>query len=151
MSGPEGLALLSVTIAPILESTPRQAAWQEFARRYEPRLLGWCKHWRLHEADARDVTQTILLQLMTKLQSFEYDPTRSFRAWLKTLTHHAWQDLLVRRRQLQTNLGAMVKSDPLSTLEARNDLQTRLQEAFDLEVMDLAMERVQTRVEPNTC
>ena len=67
MSGPEGLALLSVTIAPILESTPRQAAWQEFARRYEPRLLGWCKHWRLQEADVRDVTQTVLLQLMTKL------------------------------------------------------------------------------------
>ena len=135
-----------------LKSHPQdQAAWLEFVRRYEPRLREWCQHWRLQEADAQDVTQTVLLQLMTKLQSFEYDPTRSFRAWLKTLTHHAWQDLLVRRKQMQTNLGAMVESDPLSTMEARDDLQARLREAFDLEVMDLAMERVQTRVEPNTC
>jgi RNA polymerase sigma factor (sigma-70 family) len=127
-----------------------QTAWQEFVRRYEPRLLGWCKHWHLQEADAQDVTQTVLLQLMTKLQSFEYDPTRSFRAWLKTLTHHAWQDLLVRRQQVQTNLGATTAHDPLSTLEARDDLQARLKEAFDLEVMDLAMERVQARVTPNS-
>ena len=134
-----------------LKSHPQdQAAWLEFVRRYEPRLREWCQHWRLQEADAQDVTQTVLLQLMTKLQSFEYDPTRSFRAWLKTLTHHAWQDLLVRRKQMQTNLGAMVESDPLSTMEARDDLQSRLQEAFDLEVMDLAMERVQARLEPHT-
>ena len=51
---------------------------------------------------------------------------------------------------MQTNLGAMVESDPLSTMEARDDLQARLREAFDLEVMDLAMERVQTRLEPHT-
>lgn len=134
-----------------LKAQPQdQAAWQEFVRRYEPRLLAWCKHWRLQEADAQDVTQTVLLQLMTKLQSFDYDPARSFRAWLKTLTHHAWQDLLVRRRQIQTNLGGAVAHDPLSTLEARDDLQARLQEVFDLEVMDLAMERVQARLAPHT-
>lgn len=134
-----------------LKAQPQdQTAWREFVRRYEPRLLGWCKHWYLQEADAQDVTQTVLLQLMHKLQSFEYDPARSFRAWLKTLTHHAWQDLLVRRQQAQTNVGATTTHDPLGTLEARDDLQARLQEAFDLELMDLAMERVQARVQPNT-
>jgi RNA polymerase sigma factor (sigma-70 family) len=134
-----------------LKAQPQdQTAWREFARRYEPRLRGWCKHWHLQEADAQDVTQTVLLQLLTKLQSFEYDPARSFRAWLKTLTHHAWQDLLVRRQQVRTNLGATVDNDPLGTLEARDDLQARMRDAFDLEVMDLAMERVQSRVAPNT-
>jgi RNA polymerase sigma factor (sigma-70 family) len=134
-----------------LKQSPQDnAAWQEFARRYEPRILAWCRHWRLQEADAQDVAQTVLLQLTAKLQSFDYDPARSFRAWLKTLTHHVWQNLIVCRRQAQTNLGQGESPDPLSSLEARDDLQTRLRAAFDLEVMELAMERVQARVAPAT-
>lgn len=125
------------------------SAWQEFARRYEPRILGWCHHWHLQEADAQDVAQTVLLQLLAKLQSFEYDPARSFRAWLKTLTHHVWQDLIARRRQAQTNLGTTA-TDPLDTLEARNDFHERMRAAFDREVLDLAMSRVQPRVAPTT-
>jgi RNA polymerase sigma factor (sigma-70 family) len=134
-----------------LKNQPQdQTAWQEFARRYEPRLQSWCKHWRLQEADVQDVTQTVLLQLLTKLQSFEYDPEGSFRAWLKTLAHHAWQDLIVRRQQLQTNVAETQTYDVLATLAARDDFQDRMREAFDLEVMELAMERVQARVAPNT-
>lgn len=134
-----------------LKQAPQDnAAWQEFARRYEPRILGWCRHWRVQEADAQDVAQTVLLQLTAKLQSFEYDPSGSFRAWLRTLTHHAWQKLIVRRRQAMTNLGHGEQIDPLESLEARDDLQDRMREAFDLEVMELAMERVQARVTPAT-
>jgi len=134
-----------------LKQSPQDnTAWREFAGRYEPHIRGWCHRWRLQEADSQDVTQTVLLQLMTKLQAFEYDPTRSFRAWLKTLAHHAWQDLLVRRKQTRTNAGADTAYDPLESLEARDDLQARMQEAFDLEVMELAMENVQARVAPVT-
>jgi RNA polymerase sigma factor (sigma-70 family) len=134
-----------------LKQAPQdQAAWQEFARRYEPRLRSWCQHWRLQDADAQDVAQTVLLQLLTKLQSFEYDPNGSFRSWLWTLAHHAWQDLIVRRRQALTNLDQGGTHDPLDSVAARDDLQVRLQEAFDLEVMELAMARVQARVAPAT-
>ena len=28
------------------------------------------------------------------MATFAYDPSRSFRGWLKTLTHHAWRDLV---------------------------------------------------------
>src|SRR5262245_49006924 len=110
-----------------------QAAWREFVRRYEPRLRDWCRHWRLQEADTRDVTQLVLLQLLTRLRNFEYDAARSFRGWLKTLAHHAWYDLTARRRQLRTNLAATKETDPLDCLAARDDLGARLEEAFDLE------------------
>jgi RNA polymerase sigma-70 factor (ECF subfamily) len=127
-----------------------QAAWREFVRRYEPRLRDWCRHWNLQEADARDVTQLVLLQLLTKLRSFEYDAARSFRGWLKTLAHHAWYDLIARRRQVRTNLGTAREEDPLDTLAARDDLGNRLEEAFDLELLELAKDRVQARVAPAT-
>lgn len=132
------------------EQPQDQAAWAEFIQRYEPRLRDWCRHWQLQEADAEDVTQVVLMQLMTKLQSFEYDPARSFRAWLKTLAQRAWHDMIVRRRQLRTNLGQGEAEDPFASMAAQEDLSARLQEAFDLEMLELAMANVRERVAPNT-
>lgn len=132
------------------EQPQDQSAWSEFVRRYEPRLQDWCRHWQLQEADAQDVTQAVLMQLLTKLQNFEYDPAKSFRSWLKTLAQRAWHDMIVRRRQLRTNLGAGEEDDPFATLAAQEDLSVRLQEAFDLELLELAMANVRARVAANT-
>src|SRR5262245_43307691 len=88
-----------VTLLHRLRQAPDDpSAWDEFVGRYGARILDWCRRWRLQEADAQDVAQTVLLRLAVKLRSFEYDPSRSFRAWLRTLAHHAWSDLAARRR-----------------------------------------------------
>src|SRR6516162_11665330 len=71
-----------------------QEAWAEFVRRYGPRLYSWCRRWQLQDSDTQDVTQTVLVKLVTKMQTFEYDPARSFRAYLKTLARYAWYKLL---------------------------------------------------------
>src|SRR5262249_27417635 len=76
-----------------------QAAWREFVEHYGPRVYGWCRKWGLQESDAQDVTQNVLLRLSQKMGQFAYDPSLSFRAWLKTLTHHAWSDFLQARRR----------------------------------------------------
>jgi RNA polymerase sigma-70 factor (ECF subfamily) len=127
-----------------------QATWNEFVSRYGPKIYGWCRHWRLQEADAQDVTQTVLLQLATKMRRFAYDPARSFRAWLKTLTQHAWSDFVADRQRAVTATGDSQTMDALGTLEARRDLEACLEEAFDLELVELATRRVRRRVEPRT-
>ena len=71
------------------QAPPDQEAWAEFVDRYGPQILAWCRRWGLQETDAQDVTQTVLLQLASKLRTFTYDPAQRFRGWLKTLTHHA--------------------------------------------------------------
>src|SRR5437763_1850266 len=63
-----------------------QTAWSKFVDRYAPRIYAWCRQWRLQEADAKDVSQTVLLKLAEKMRVFHYDPDRSFRGWLRTLT-----------------------------------------------------------------
>jgi RNA polymerase sigma-70 factor (ECF subfamily) len=123
-----------------------QAAWTTFVERYGPRIYAWCRHWQLQEPDAQDVTQQVLLELLEKLRRFRYDPSRSFRAWLKTLVHHAWQDFLARRRRA----GVSSDSALWDNVEAREDLERQLQEAFDREVLDEALSRVQQRVAPHT-
>jgi RNA polymerase sigma factor (sigma-70 family) len=114
-----------------------QAAWGEFVERYGHKIYRWCRRWDLQEADAQDVTQEVLVKLAQKLRTFRYDPTGSFRAWLKTLTRHAWSDFVESRQG--NGHGGRVKS--LEALGAGDDL---------VEELDEAMARVQVRVEPHT-
>ena len=82
-----------VTLLTQLRQDPSdQAGWDEFVERYGRHIYRWCRQWKLQDADAEDVTQDILVKLTQKLRAFAYDPSRSFRGWLKTVAHHAWRD-----------------------------------------------------------
>lgn len=126
---------------------PDQAAWARFADRYGRKIYGWCRQWKLQEADAEDVTQGVLLKLAEKMRGFEYDPARSFRAWLKTVTRHAWLDACGPR---PAAAGGSQAVERLQTVEAREDLVRRLDEEFDRELLDEASARVRERVAPKT-
>jgi RNA polymerase sigma-70 factor (ECF subfamily) len=123
-----------------------QAAWGEFVERYGRKIYQWCRRWDLQLADAEDVTQEVLLKLAQKLRTFRYDPSGSFRAWLKTLTRHAWSDFV--ESGTRNGHGRRMKS--LDVLGAGEDLVAELDEEFDRELLDEAMARVQLRVEPHT-
>ena len=127
-----------------------QAAWDAFVEHYGPKIYAWCRRWNLQEADAQDVTQNVLLKLAEKLRDFEYDPSRSFRAWLKTLTHHAWSDYQEARRRPGQGSGDSQVGLLLESVEAREDLLQRLEEEFDRELLEEAMARVRLRVAPQT-
>ena len=86
----------------------------------------------------------MLLKLVRAMQAFRYDPTWRFRGWLKTVAHHAWQDLARGRR------AAAAGDDPLQSLEARDDLAAGVEAAYEQELLERAMDRVRTRVQPQT-
>jgi RNA polymerase sigma factor (sigma-70 family) len=125
------------------------SAWEEFVGHYGPRIGAWCRHWGLQTADAEDVTQTVLLKLAIKMRTFVYQPGGSFRAWLKTLARHAWSDFVAERQRTGGDM-TVNREEVLETLAACDDLETRLAEAFDLEVLEVATNRVRERVEPRT-
>src|SRR6516162_3025071 len=140
----------SITLLARLRHAPAdQAAWRQFVQRYGPKIYGWCRHWGLQEADAEDVTQDVLLKLAEKMKTFAYDATGSFRAWLKTLTHHAWQDFVESRRRAGAGQGGTEVLETLHQTEAREDLLERLEKEFDRELLNLAMQRVKARVQPH--
>jgi RNA polymerase sigma-70 factor (ECF subfamily) len=127
-----------------------QAAWAEFVRRYGQQIYCWCLKWHLQEADAQDVTQTVLVKLAEKMRTFSYDSSRSFRAYLKTLTHYAWCDFLERQKRPGAGSSDTQVLQALETVEARDDLLEHLHGEFDQELLEEAMERVRQRVEPHT-
>ncbi len=150
MSDETNLRTSASLLRRVREGPEDRAAWDEFVARYGPRILAWCRRWQLQESDAQDVTQEVLLQLVDKMRRFQYDPGRSFRAWLKTLVHHAWQDFLDRRRRAGLGSGDSAVLEQLGTVEARENLEQQLQELFDREVLEEAMARVRRRVAPHT-
>ncbi len=124
--------------------------WVEFVHRYGPLILGWCRRWQLQEADAQDVTQTVLTRLAERLRTFEYDPAQSFRAYVRTVTHYVWCDFLEARKRPDAGTGDSAVLERLDQVVAREDLATRLTEEFDQEMLETASTRVRLRLEART-
>lgn len=127
-----------------------EQGWAEFVDLYGGKILGWCRAWRLQDADARDVAQDVLTRLAVRMRDFNYDPERSFRAWLKTVARHAWAALESARRRPGGGSGDSAVHEQLLSVAARDDLLTRLEGAFDHELLEEAARRVRLRVEPRT-
>jgi RNA polymerase sigma factor (sigma-70 family) len=138
----------SLTLLERLQQNPDDPqAWNTFVERYQPRIRRWCLIWGLQDSGAADVAQDVLVKLFAALSKFQYDPSRSFRAWLKTVTQHAWSDFVAaRRREPGQALGHIdIIAD---SAEAQHDLERQLADAFDHELLDTAMHRVKLRAKP---
>src|SRR5688572_11629271 len=85
------------------------AAWDRFVELYSPLLFHWGKRLGQQDSDAADLVQDAFLLLWRKLPEFEYDPARSFHAWLKTL-------FLNRARQRLRERGRLTSDEELSEL-----------------------------------
>src|SRR5438105_7898615 len=80
---------MNTTPLSLLEQLRRPApseAWQRFVRLYTPLLFYWVRRLGLPAQDAADVVQEVFAALVPRLPEFRYDPHRSFRGWLWTVT-----------------------------------------------------------------
>jgi RNA polymerase sigma factor (sigma-70 family) len=128
---------------------PDQEAWNRFVARYGTKIVKWCRAWGLQNADIDDVFQAVLTQLVVRLRLFVYDPSRSFRAFLRKVVHDAVVDVLRARGPIVASGGSEV-FERLASVEARTDLARRIEEEFDLELLDAATRHVRERVLPRT-
>jgi RNA polymerase sigma factor (sigma-70 family) len=150
MDSASGSRTSSSLLGRLRQDPTDQSAWADFAARYGPQIYGWCRYWKLQDADCQDVTQNVLTLLAQKMSTFEYDRSRSFRSWLKTLTQHAWSDYVSGRQRSGQGSGDSQVAEQLASLAACDDLVTRLKEQFDLELLEEAQVRVRLRVAPHT-
>jgi RNA polymerase sigma-70 factor (ECF subfamily) len=144
-----------VTLLDRLRRDPSdEAAGREFVRRYGGRIHTWCCRWGLQPADAQDVTQQVLLKLAEELSTFGYKPALSFRCWLKTVAQNALCNWVWHRERYRRISGDGGDPDEvlgiLDRVPAREDLILRLEEQFDLELLEEAMGRVCLLVVPHT-
>jgi RNA polymerase sigma factor (sigma-70 family) len=138
----------SLTLLERLQKNPDDPqAWNLFIERYQPRIRRWCLTWGLQDSDADDVAQDVLVKLFAALRKFQYDPSRSFRAWLKTVTQHVWLDFVAagRRHPVQTSERIDTLAD---SADAQSDLERQLEDAFEHELLEVAMRRIKERAKP---
>jgi RNA polymerase sigma factor (sigma-70 family) len=99
-------------------------------------------------ADADDVAQQVLLKLLTAMKQYRRQAGSGFRGWLKTVTHNAWLDFVTSRHtsaQYPGSIDSITDSN-----DALADLEKQMQRAFEHELLELAMRRVEQRVKPST-
>jgi len=124
-------------------------AWEEFVRIYGRQVIRWCRHHGLQATDAEDVAQDILAKFWKMAGSFEYDPQRRFRGYLRQMVVSAVSDWS-SRRATRPMKGGDDAEEVLTSLPARDDLVSRIEEAYDTELLGVAMNAVKARVEPHT-
>jgi RNA polymerase sigma factor (sigma-70 family) len=69
-----------------------QQAWRRFVDLYTPLLFSWARRVGLTEEDAADLVQDVFTLLVRKLPEFQYDRSKSFRAWLRAVALNRWRE-----------------------------------------------------------
>jgi RNA polymerase sigma-70 factor (ECF subfamily) len=96
------------------------AAWDRFVSLYTPLIYTWGRRAGVREEDVADLVQEVILKLMKVLPTFDYDPHRGFRGWLRTVTLNTWRDYCKRRanRPLKGNEAALAAAAVPDGVEA---------------------------------
>ena len=121
-------------------------AWGEFVRVYGPAVAEWCRERGLQHDDALDVTQDVLIRFWQTSKQFSYNPRGRFRSYLEQVARSA----LVRWAEQAGAPHDQATRSLLERMPEREDLLARLADAFDTELLAIAMAEVEQRVKPLT-
>jgi len=106
-------------------------AWGDLYREFAPAIFRFCRRAMPTHEDAEDATMEIFMKLRDKLGQF--DPTRSFSAWLyRVAANHCW-DMLRRRKGRQNKETEDVDDIPLEHPDP-NQLERLIEERSNEEV-----------------
>jgi RNA polymerase sigma-70 factor (ECF subfamily) len=79
------------------------------------------------------------------IRNFQYDPNGSFRGWLRRITENAIHDFVGQQRRQRA--GDFIDAYAhLDLAESREELTSRMEAAFDLELLEMAIKVVRSRV-----
>ena len=106
-------------------------AWEQLVQLYRPLVLFWCRHGRLNNLDAEDLSQDVFAAVARSLKQFRCDrPGDTFRGWLRVVTRN--QILLHFRRNADepqaaggsdAHLRLQGIADPLAGCEAEEQVE----------------------------
>jgi RNA polymerase sigma-70 factor, ECF subfamily len=116
-------------------------AWGALYREFAPAIFRFCRRALPTREDAEDATMEVFTKLRDKVS--QYDPSRSFTAWLyKVAANHCW-DTLRRRKVRQDKETEDVENVPLEHPDA-NQLEKLIEQRTSEEVRK-ALDRLGSR------
>jgi RNA polymerase sigma-70 factor (ECF subfamily) len=131
-----------------------QPSWREFFDTYWKLIYGAAIRAGLSDHEAEDVVQETVIGVARKMESFRYDPSVcSFKGWLMHVTRCRIADQFRRRRPQNVPLAAPRADTTAETTlnlhdPAANVLEGIWNEEWQKNLVDVAMDRVRRRVNP---
>lgn len=81
-----------------LRSSSDSDAWSRFVQLYTPLIFFWARRTGLTQHDAADLVQDVLAIVFQKLATWNYQPEKSFRGWLRVVTLNRYREIARRRK-----------------------------------------------------
>lgn len=130
-----------------LRSSDDQLAWSKFVELYTPLLFYWARKTGLQTQDAADLVQDVLAIVFQKLPDFSYDPAKSFRGWMRTITLNRHRELCRKR-----SIGAINSAQSALTKVSKGDVDPKeIWEAnYRGSLISQALAMMQSEFEPST-
>jgi RNA polymerase sigma factor (sigma-70 family) len=122
-------------------------AWTAFVDVYAPLVYGFGRRRGLQDADAADLTQEVMGEVVRSIREFEYQPARGrFRDWLLLIARRRLFRFFERRARRGEEHGqaeVLVQAEDETPDAEWND-------AFSDRVLQVALQRIQPDFEPIT-
>jgi RNA polymerase sigma-70 factor (ECF subfamily) len=126
------------------------ASWQLFVDTYGPLLYHYCRRRGLQDADAADVAQDTLAELVRAIRTFEYRPEIGrFRNWLGTLVFRKLSRFRERQQRREVVTGSSSTADDLPQV-ADPAPDSAWTDEFQGQLLRVALTRIQAYFEPLT-
>jgi RNA polymerase sigma factor (sigma-70 family) len=129
-------------------------SWKEFFETYWRLLYGAALKAGLSDVEAEDVVQEIIISVVKELPQLKYDEGKSFKGWLLTLTSWRIADhYRKQKRQVPIDREAAPGETGTKIVERVADpagirLETVWDEEWEMNVAEVAIERVKQKVDP---
>lgn len=123
-----------------------QQAWATFLEIYQPLIYRIVRTRHVQDADAREVTQDVLMAVAGSIDRWEADPARgTFRGWLTTITRNLVVNFLIKQSRHPRGRGDTDFQRAIAELPAPEGEESAM---FDLEqrrqVFRWAAERIRS-------
>lgn len=123
-----------------------EAAWARFVKLYTPLIYTWGRRMGVPRQEALDLVQDVLTVLVQKLPDFSYNRSKSFRGWLRTVTHNKLREQLRRRSGTTVNASDSFLDD----LARKSGSDAFEEKEYRRHLVRRALQLMQVDFEPTT-
>jgi RNA polymerase sigma-70 factor (ECF subfamily) len=131
-------------------------AWCDFRNSYDPLIRRWCAGYGLDASALEDLCQEIWIKLAHRMRTYQYDPGKTFRGWLRKFCHSRAVDQFRKRRSEPIRFLADQPADALALLLAvdpigsEEDEQLQSRRSLLLRQAEQVQQAVEQGIEPRT-
>jgi RNA polymerase sigma-70 factor (ECF subfamily) len=126
-------------------------AWSEFVNLYAPLLHSYALKHGLQDADAADLAQDALRNVLRAAPGFVYDPAKgSFRGWLFAVARNELRKQRARAARQAVGSGDSDAQEALASAPARQDERDAWDREYDDALFAWAVERVRPEFREGT-